>query len=363
VKDVIYDKMTAVIGRRGGGLPSVRCKEFDAIIDDLFSAEEAEMVVQMPDDPVSAQMMASITGLNMKRAGELLEAMTSRGVLMCFDRDDTRFYHLMPLLPGLYEFHFITGATDDHAKRAARLFLNYVEAVEKLETAAPGIYPKVPWARVVPVNMDVTSKIQVKTFDQLLRYIEKAKYVGVSNCFCRHMGDLLDDPCDKPKDVCMSVGPGALFLEQRGFGKLISKEEAYKILERSEEAGLVHCVSNTGKYIDFICNCCTCHCHILRNVNNSSVPSFVASSSVLASVNAEECIDCEACIERCPMGALVAGEDTVSVDNKRCIGCGLCLRSCPSDAITLRDRPDAPTPSDDTKILNQRIVASKKMAS
>ncbi len=359
MQDIVYSQVTNAIARRGGGLPAVRCKEFDAVIDDLFTEEEALLVVQMPDDPVTVEKLVASTGRDVDKVRELLEAMASKGKLMSVDRDASRFYLLMPLLPGLYEFHFIMGAKDDRARQSARRFLDYVEAVEKMETNRPGLYPKVPWARVIPVNMDITANMQVKTYDQIKEYINKTEHIGISNCFCRHMGALLDDPCTKPLDVCMSFGPGARFLADRGFGKLISKAEAMVVLERSEEAGLIHCASNTGDYIDFICNCCTCHCHILRNVRSSSVPSFAAVSSFIAEVDPENCTGCEACIDGCAFGALLSEADVVRVDKHRCIGCGLCRRTCPTDAIVLKPRPDAPVPMPNTRKLNQSMLDSK----
>ena len=160
-------------------------------------------------------------------------------------------------------------------------------------------------------------------------YIEKAPAIGLVTCFCRHKGELLDNPCDKPKDVCIAIGPGAHYMAEYGFGKLISKEEALNALDRAEKAGLVHCSSNTSKYIDMICNCCVCHCMILQSLKNSQVPSLAATSSFRAEVDTAECIGCENCIEKCPMEALSMKDDVAETDKKRCIGCGLCIRELP----------------------------------
>lgn len=362
MEDIIYTKMVAAIGHRGGGLPSVRCKEFDALIDDIFTKEDAELFLQMPDDPFSAETLTEITGKDIAQVTKHLEEMADNGVLISAEKDGKRIYITMALLPGMYEYHFHRFNTGDRARKSARIFRDYRDAVEKIEADTPGIFPTVPWARVIPLNVDIDSNIQIKTYDQVRKYIDKAKNIALANCYCRIMGELLDNPCQKPKEVCIAFGPGAVSMAEHGFARTISRDEAYKVLDIADQAGLVHCSSNTGKYIDFICNCCTCHCYLLRTVKNAAIPSFAASSSVMAEVVAGECIGCEACIERCPMEALISKNDLVAVDNKRCIGCGLCITTCPAGAIVLRNRPEGLPPPYKLQDLNRDIIASRKIS-
>jgi Fe-S-cluster-containing hydrogenase component 2 len=149
-------------------------------------------------------------------------------------------------------------------------------------------------------------------------------------------------------------------MAEYGFGKLISKEEALKALERAENAGLVHCSSNTSKYIDMICNCCICHCMILQSLKNSQVPSLAATSSFKAEVDAAECIGCENCMGKCPMEALWMKDDVAQVDSKRCIGCGLCIRTCQAGAMVLRPRAAVNVPVENSMQLVQAIVSATK---
>jgi ferredoxin len=159
----------------------------------------------------------------------------------------------------------------------------------------------------------------------------------------------------------MAIGPGALYMSEYGLGKLISKEEAYAVLKRAEEAGLVHVVSNTGKYLDFICNCCACHCENLKSLKRSVDAGLAALSSFISAVEAGQCSGCGDCVLRCPMEALALKDEVAGIDSKRCIGCGLCISACPTGALTLQPRPDAPVPFPDARQLNAAIVSSKDL--
>lgn len=356
----IYDDLADALRRKGGGIPAVKCPEFCDVIDALFTEEEAILAGQMPDTLVSAEMLADKTGRDRRDVAIMLDRMTRKGLLFSLNRDGTDYYTLLAFVPGIFENQFNTGPVDEHAKKIARILDNYLNAIKKISIAKPDIFPGVPFARVITINREIPANIAINTYDELTPYIKKAKYIGLVTCFCRHKGELLDDPCTKPKDVCIAIGPGAKYMADYGFGKLISNEEALKTLKRAEDAGLVHCSSNTGKYIDMVCNCCVCHCMILQSLKNSAVPSLAAASSFRAEVDSCECIACENCIGKCPMEAISMKDDSALVDDKRCIGCGLCVSSCAPGAILLKNRENANVPVPDSIQLSQAIVATTK---
>ena len=51
---------------------------------------------------------------------------------------------------------------------------------------------------------------------------------------------------------------------------------------------------------------------------------------------AEECKDCQDCIEVCPCNALEIKDGFLSLNEERCILCGACVNACPLDALQLR---------------------------
>jgi ferredoxin len=160
----------------------------------------------------------------------------------------------------------------------------------------------------------------------------------------------------------MAFGPNAKFAHERGYGRLVSKEEALRVLKEAEDAGLVHMSSNTSKYIDFICNCCACHCGIVKSLQDMDMPSIGAVSSYRLKVDEEACIGCGDCVDRCPTNALDVEDEMVRVDLRRCIGCGLCNSACPSEALSMEPREDAPSPPWDHKALETAIMESIQKA-
>ena len=52
----------------------------------------------------------------------------------------------------------------------------------------------------------------------------------------------------------------------------------------------------------------------------------------MAYVINDDCINCVACIEECPVEAITAGDEKHSIDPDKCIDCGACAGACPVDA-------------------------------
>ena len=286
----------------------------------------------------------------------ILESMADKGLVFAIEKGGPTLYRLMPLAPGIYEYQFMAGEVSERAKKLARLF-DEVTPVTGNESASFNA-PRFPFSRVLPVEKDLESELNVQPYEKISEYLKNAEHIAVSTCYCRHHAELTGKPCDKPKEVCMSVGPGAKYAAERGFGRLISTDEALRILEVSEEAGLVHCTSNTSKYIDFICNCCICHCAILQHHKDMQKNKLAAPSNYVVAVSQEDCTLCETCLDRCPMDAFSIAEDSIERDPQLCIGCGLCVSTCPSEALKMMPRSESQIPPEGQRELYAAMAAS-----
>ncbi len=364
MKEDVYEKLADALMQAGGTVPVMKCDEFTALNKELFSPEEAALAAVIPPGLNPVEEIVRQTGRQREEAVSLLESMADKALVFHQKRDGRDHYKLMPVLPGFFEYQFMKGGTSDRDRRLARLFQDYFDrAWTVTQGVAPGVLKGLtPFSRVIAVEKEVTGDNVVHTHEKVSDYIRNAEFISVSTCYCRHHGELLGDPCGKPKENCMAFGPNARFTADRGYGRLISREEALRILDEAEEAGLVHMSSNTSKYIDFICNCCVCHCGILQSFQKMEMPALGAVSGFRVRISREDCVGCEACVDRCPMDALEMDEDVARVDLKRCIGCGVCNSECPEGALTMERIPDAPDPPWDRKALLTAVLDSIRAA-
>ena len=357
MSDQIYRKLCEAMAQRGGPYPGMDIPEFYEMARELFTPEEAAACAAMPRKPFTAADMAQEMGRDEKEVAAILEAMADKGLCSSFLREGVRLYAAAPFVPGIFEFQFMRGTRTDRDRKLARLIHAYKEAVAAKRGHRPITFPI---NRVITVEKTITPGSRIHTFDQVFSYIDRHDPIAVSTCFCRHEGKLLDEKsdCGKPDDVCMQFGVGAEYVIERGFGRRITKEEARQVLKRSEEAGLVHASSNTQD-IDFICNCCPCHCMILKTALAQPQPGRVLFSGFRPEFDPERCVACGTCVERCPAKALTLDGDLPELNLDRCFGCGVCATGCPSEAIAMMERAEAPAPPVNRKALSEALKASR----
>jgi Pyruvate/2-oxoacid:ferredoxin oxidoreductase delta subunit len=354
----VYRHLSEAMAKRGGEYPGMDIPEFYALVEELFTPQEAEVFLAIPRGYHPASAIAAQMDKPEEEVAPTLEAMADKGLCSAGKMGDVTFYGTMPFVPGIFELQFMRGTSTEKDKKLAKLIHDYKAVID----AAKGA-PKIgfPTTRVISVGRKIQAGTTVHTYDQVVSYVEKYDPLSVSTCYCRHEAKLIDenDDCGKPNEVCMQFGMGAQFVIDRGIGRKISKKEAIDILSKCEDLGLVHSTVNRQE-IDFLCNCCNDHCLILRKALAQPKPGIALNSGFQPVRNPKLCKACETCIERCPPRALTMGEDDIPVvDLDRCIGCGVCASGCPEEAIELTQRPGAQVPPLDQKALGQAIKATR----
>jgi len=354
----VYRQLCEAMAKRGLEYPGMDIPEFYALVEELFTPQEAAVFLAIPRGYHPASAIATQMDKPEEEVTPILEAMADKGLCSAGKMGDVTFYGSMPFVPGIFELQFMRGTNTKKDKKLAKLIHDYKAMVDVAKGS-----PKIgfPTMRVIPVDRKIQVGNTIHTYDQVVSYIEKYDPLAVSTCYCRQEAKLIDetDVCGKPNEVCMQFGMGAQFVIDRGMGRKISKEEAIDILRKCEEAGLVHSTINRQE-IDFLCNCCNDHCVVLRKVLAQPKPGIALNSGFQPVRNPKLCKACETCIERCPPRALTMGEDNVPVvDLDRCIGCGVCASGCSEEAIELTERPGAQVPPLDQTALKEAIKATQ----
>ena len=233
---------------------------------------------------------------------------------------------------------FVVGIFEDQLHRMDKEFAEITEEFMDKVRGNVIFSGKPAITKVVPVKETIQAGLKIHPHSDAKQMIENAKSFNIRDCICRKHQELLDNRCNYPMSVCISLSSSEDGFEDSNSGRNVSKEEALQVLKEAEEAGLIHTTMNIQKDHFYICNCCACCCGILRSLTEYDQPNAIVNSDYVISIDEEKCIACGICIDRCQLDALEIVDDKCMV-NDRCIGCGVCAITCPEDALELVKRP------------------------
>ena len=240
---------------------------------------------------------------------------------------------------GLVEFHWenLDGKNPNHEKRwvldmfvpgsAEIMMINPVHADMFPETAdffermaylpLAGLTEQVPpggagiGMHVIPVEKAIPAESQSLPIEHLSHWLKKYEgHIGVSVCSCRKQQRIRGEGSgDIEADWCIGVGDFADYCRETNHGHDITYEEAMEILQKAEDRGYVHQITNIDgeNKIFGICNCAVGVCNALRTSQLFNTPNLSASAYVAES-DGEKCVACGKCVETCPAGAVRLGQ-------------------------------------------------------
>jgi ferredoxin len=363
-----YRRAAGVICRQGM-IPFPVNETTISILKHIIGDEEEEL------DFISAfRDKGSKTTEELKRSGEFSEeqiellatSLARKGLI--FNQPSSAgvmVYRLLPLMNvGLMEYKFMGELRwDENERILADLFqklmdqvrdqvqANYDQLVPMLQKAPP-VDRTVPirqteegdTIRIIPLdrNVEVPEEFVLpsQSVDDI---IDKFDDIAVGHCFCRQRRAVLGEPCrfDAPTKTCFTFGKSARHTAAQGFAEMISKEEARRIMQEAEEAGLVHKAFHPNSKVSrpetSICNCCKDCCDTLRLWRDGAFP-LINSTYYLSVIDEELCTGCGVCVERCPTDAITLNDDgKAERDESSCFGCGICARFCPEEAVSLKE--------------------------
>ena len=227
-----------------------------------------------------------------------------------YNRED-RVYWVPMFVPGSAEYtNMNTGLMDRHPELGMFFERMTFLPLEK-------ITPMVPMGgsgigmHVIPVEKAISMENESIDIEHISYWLKRYEgHIAVGICSCRYGRKKLDEGCaDDYRDWCIGVGDMAEYLAETGRGHYITHDEAMAILQKAEDNGFVHQVTNIdgeGK-IFAICNCNVKICNALRTSQLFNTPNM-SRSAYVAKVEPKNCVACGRCVEYCPAGAVKLGQ-------------------------------------------------------
>ena len=239
---------------------------------------------------------------------EQCEKLKVAGVIRTRVVDGKECYYYPIWVPGIMEGILSNREQCDRYPVLGECFEEYTRV--RIAMLAPFMDVGMNMMRVIPVQSAIENNSRKAEYDEVAKLIEKAWAVSVGPCSCRRSRRLMGEGCGHLEDdMCMYLNDNAVNYSQTGAHRLISKEEAYEILKRAEDNGLVHELNVTPGYDDTtaICNCCGCSCFALRIAGYFKAPDAIRSNYI-ASVDKDKCVACGQCVENCQVNAIKLGQ-------------------------------------------------------
>lgn len=344
----VYVRLREFLDGLPGGFPATETGVEYKILERYFTPEEAEIAMCLSRMPEAVDSIAERMGADPAELADKLEKMAREGSIYRVRFGEVPYYMSLQFLIGIYEFHLksmdveLAGWLDEYLPH----LIDYWGGVPTKQL------------RVVPVEAAIDTTQAVATYDQVRELVKAQDTFAVADCICRKEKELLEKGCEHLMESCLTFGLAAAYYIENGIGREITLDECLEILDRSEKAGMVCSPTNTQLIMN-ICTCCGDSCNFLRGLRAYERPADHTASNYQAKIDADLCVSCETCVERCQIEAVVDGEDAMEVDLARCIGCGLCVPTCPENAVSLVLKENTAVPPENFVAMQAKIAVER----
>lgn len=287
----------------------------------MCTDEMAEVALKMGvRKPRTLKDMVKLTGKDEAYLEDILQKMSVNGVIEYnWENPQHEKQYVLPMfVPGSAEFSNMNSDMLEKNPELGRFF----ERMSRLPLEK--VTPMVPpggagiGMHVIPVEKAISMENNSVSIEHISHWLDKydGKYAA-SPCSCRKSRKTFDEGCaDDPADWCIAVGDMADYVvETNKGGRYITKEEALEILQKAEDNGFVHQITNIDgeDKIFAICNCNVNVCYALRTSQLFNTPNM-SRSAYVAHVDKANCVACGRCVENCPAGAVTLGQKLCKKD-------------------------------------------------
>ena len=286
------------------------------ILDPIVDDDMCSVMMRMRlETDFSAEDLAKKTRKSLDFVQTQCDKLVKAGVIRTRVRSGVLCYYYPIWVPGIMEGILSNREQCDAHPELGACFEEYTRI--RVGMLAPMLGNGVNFMRVMPVMSAIENNTHKASYDEISTLIEKAWAISVGPCSCRRSRRLMGEGCGHlEEDMCLYLNDNAISFSKNGEHRLITKEEAYEILRRAEDNGLVHEVNQALGFDDVtaICNCCGCSCYALRIAELFRSPNGV-SSNFIARVDKDKCVACGQCVENCQTNAVRLGQKHCLTDS------------------------------------------------
>ena len=314
-------KMTDVMPRRLHVQPVKETDpEYYGLVD-VLDDDMVELALAMKQrKPTFPEDLVKKLGWSESKVVDTMEEMSRIGILEYnWENPSKKKQYILPLfVPGAAELLNMRGWFVKEHPEVSDMFH------EMTHQPLDGITQMIPpggagiGMHVIPVEKAIPAEQKGASIEYLSHWLKKYEgQIGVGICSCRRAQTVRGEGSGDVEDYwCMGVGEFAQYCAETGKdNKNITYEEAIEILQKAEDNGYVHQITNIDgeNKIFAICNCAPGVCYALRTSQLYNTPNM-SRSCYTAHVDKESCVACGKCVEVCPAGAAKLGQKLCTKD-------------------------------------------------
>jgi len=325
VKEKVLELANHISKIKPGSKNEIKPKEPEyKILEPVVTTEMAEVGLCLEfRKKKTAEEVAAECGKSVEETAKLLWDLAVAGVCFVGEIDGVDKYWFDLWVPGQMEMIVNHPDRDsvENYKQIAEAFEAYGR--KKAPITAGVFSVGTGTMRVIPIETAIEGETRRASYEEISKYLNENTVFSVSDCSCRTSREAMGEGCGHLKeDMCIQLGHAAEYYIRTGRGRAITREEAFEIIKRAEENGLMHQIPNADGpgHTHAICNCCGCSCYATRLAGMFGNNDFVRSNYV-SKVDKDKCVACGECVQVCPVNALKLGQKlctkTPIPENKR----------------------------------------------
>ncbi len=314
VNEKILDLANHISRKKRGTKSEIKATDpeyliLEPVVTDAMADAAMHMVIRTK---YTAESLAPLCGMTVEETAKQLYELAEVGVCFVNEIDGVDHFWYDTWVPGIMEM--MAGHKENVAKypQITQAFEAYGRVRGPMSA---GSFPVgVGLMRVIPIESAIDGNSRRASYEEISKYLNENTIFTVSDCSCRTVREEMGEGCGHLKeDMCIQMGHAAEYYIRTGRGRQITREEAFEIIDRAEENGLMHQIPNLdgSGHTHAICNCCGCSCLSLRSAGMFYNGDMVRSNYV-AKVDKNKCVACGECVENCPVNALQLGQKVCS---------------------------------------------------